>query len=165
HVVFGRRELTDDRVVTRSLRWESLWLVLPREHHLGPSATVSLEAVAIDPFVFPRRSVSPVTYDTMLGLCRAAGFSPTIAYDVDRLDLVPAYVAAGLGVGLVPEYFRVAGDRMASFHPIAELPTWLELVVMHLATHRPSVLGAFLKVAAPARKQRSLSVRDLLAPR
>jgi DNA-binding transcriptional LysR family regulator len=163
-VVIGRREGSDDRVVTRSLRWENIWLVLPPDHHLGGSATVALEAVAGEPFVFPKRSASPATYDTMLGLCRSAGFSPQIVHEVERLDLVPAYAAGGLGLGLVPEYFRAAGDGLASFHPIAEIPAWLELVVMHLADPGQSSVGAFADVAARMSSARSASFSRSATP-
>ena len=148
HVVLGRREVIDERVTVRRLRWEPLWLVLPREHRLAPSATVALEAVAREPFVFPTRAASPAIYDTMLGLCRSAGFSPQIAYSVDRIDLVPAYVAANLGVGLVPDYFSVTGQHYASFRPIAELPAWLELVASYLVGDAPAVLLPFVDLAA-----------------
>jgi DNA-binding transcriptional LysR family regulator len=157
HVVFGRRELSDDRVAVCSLRWDSLWLVLPRDHRLGPSASVALEAVAGEPFVFPTRAASPATYDTMLGLCRSAGFSPHIAYDVDRIDLVPAYVAANLGVGLVPDYFSAGGEHLACFRPVAELPAWLELALTHLVGTQVAVLSGFIDIATRVAKMRWLS--------
>lgn len=157
HVVFGRRELADDRIEVHRLRWDSLWLVLPRDHRLGPSASVGLEALASEPFVFPTRAASPATYDTMLGLCRLAGFSPHIAYDVDRLDLVPAYVAANLGVGLVPDYFSAAGEHLACYRPIAELPAWLELAVTYLSGNQLPILPAFLELATRVAKTRWLS--------
>jgi DNA-binding transcriptional LysR family regulator len=164
HIALGRREGADRRTTTHSLKWEALLLALPRDHRLATSTVVALEAVAWEPFVFPVRSASPVTYDTMLGLCRATGFSPRIAYEVDRIDLVPVYVAAGLGVGLVPEYFRITGDRLASFHPIAELPAWLELVVTHLAQCGPAILDAFTEVAIRVSKRRWLSSLGSSAP-
>jgi DNA-binding transcriptional LysR family regulator len=157
HVVLGRREVIDERVMVKRLRWEPLWLVLPREHRLAPSATVALEAIARDPFVVPARAASPALYDTMLGLCRSAGFSPQIAYTVDRIDLVPAYVAANLGVGLVPDYFSVAGQHYACFRPIAELPAWLELVASYLVSDPPAVLLPFVEVAAKVARMGLLS--------
>jgi DNA-binding transcriptional LysR family regulator len=36
-------------------------------------------------------------------MCLAAGFSPTIAYEGDDLPVVLGFVAAGLGVSIVPE--------------------------------------------------------------
>ncbi|HEY7046298.1 MAG TPA: LysR substrate-binding domain-containing protein [Jatrophihabitantaceae bacterium] len=47
--------------------------------------------------------------ETTTAACRAAGFEPTLAVEGGEMDAVLSFVAAGVGVAIVPE--TVAGDR------------------------------------------------------
>jgi DNA-binding transcriptional LysR family regulator len=47
--------------------------------------------------------------ETTIAACRAAGFEPTLAVEGGEMDAVLSFVAAGVGVAIVPE--TVAGDR------------------------------------------------------
>jgi DNA-binding transcriptional LysR family regulator len=147
HVAFGRREVADERLVVHSLRWDQVWAALPRDHRLVTSTAVALEALARDAFILPRRDASPAAYDAVVSLCRNAGFSPRVGHAIDRLDLAPGYVAAGLGVALVPEHLRLPGDRLVNFRPLVEMAAWLELVVTCLPGVESQMVDPFVAVA------------------
>lgn len=98
-------ELTAHRVVGAGFEWqkvlvEPLVLAVPVQHPLAGRESVALAEVADEPFVLRR---APSTMRTScLDLCGAAGFEPTVAFEADDLPTVRGFVAAGLGVSVVP---------------------------------------------------------------
>jgi LysR family transcriptional regulator, transcription activator of glutamate synthase operon len=102
-------EITTSRVFHADLEWrrvaiEPLLLCVARDHRLAESTSVDLADVAGEPFIM-RRAPSGMR-DTVLELCAAAGFTPSIAFEVDDLPTVRGFVGAGLGVAVVPALGR-----------------------------------------------------------
>lgn len=98
-------ELTAHRVHEPGVAWrrvllEPLVLSVPRDHRLAGRSEVALAEVAGDPFVM--RSAPSRMREQAVALCRAAGFEPQVAYEADDLPTVRGFVAAGLGVSVVP---------------------------------------------------------------
>src|SRR5215472_5679593 len=61
-----------------------------------------------------RRAADPVALDRLAGrACAVAGFAPRITHTIDDYDLVLRMVAAGLGVGFVPELALQGADAKA----------------------------------------------------
>lgn len=84
----------------RALRAEPLHLAVPAGHRLAGRRTVSLADAAAEPFVMLRRTYA--LRGLSQRLCRAAGFDPVVAFEGDDLPTVAGFVAAGLGVAIVP---------------------------------------------------------------
>lgn len=94
----------------RTLRAELLYqdpvvLLLPREHRLA-GVPVRMEALAEEPFVMCERAVTPVLFDSIVGLCAKAGFSPKIVNSSSTWSGVVTLVEAGEGIALVPSGVR-----------------------------------------------------------
>src|ERR1700742_3711297 len=99
----GSRRRPDVSVHTRLIAIEPLRLALPREHRLASVAghrQVGLAEVAAEPFI-SLRSASGLRRLTD-HLCEQAGFSPTVIFEGDDLSNVRGFVAAGLGVAVLP---------------------------------------------------------------
>ncbi len=98
-------ELTTERVTGDGVHWrriaiEPLRLAVPAGHRLADESMVALSEVAAESFVL-RRAPSAMR-EQVLRLCAAAGFTPRIDQEVDDLPTVRGFVAAGLGVSVVP---------------------------------------------------------------
>lgn len=99
-------EITARRPRNPVVRWERLLvqpltLAVPPRHRFARLDAVSLEEAGEEDFVMLRpawdlRAVSDE-------LCRTAGFAPRVAFEVDDLPVVHGFVAAGLGVAIVPD--------------------------------------------------------------
>ncbi|MFE5831101.1 LysR substrate-binding domain-containing protein [Streptomyces sp. NPDC056488] len=75
--------------------------VLPKGHPLaGRRAAVDLAALAAEPWVGSERP-GPCL-DAVLDACAAAGFSPDVAVECEEYATAQGFVAAGLGVSLIP---------------------------------------------------------------
>ena len=100
---FTARRPRNPEVEWRHLVSQRLDLALPSRHPLADREAVSLADVAADDFVMlrPAWELRALTD----ALCADAGFAPRVAFEGDDLRVVSGFVAAGLGVAVMP-----AGD-------------------------------------------------------
>lgn len=93
---------------------EPLRLIVPAGHRLAQRTSTPLVAAAAEPFIAIRESAAlRRACDT---LCRAAGVEPQTVLVADDLPTMRGYVAAGLGVAIVPTLWddtaEPAGGRL-----------------------------------------------------
>ena len=79
---------------------EPLLLAVPGGHPVAARGRVSLAEVSGEDFVMLRPTWELRHLSEQL--CGAAGFTPRVAFEGDDLPMVTGFVAAGLGVGIVP---------------------------------------------------------------
>jgi DNA-binding transcriptional LysR family regulator len=96
----GTRRPRDLAVHTRPVALEPLHLALPRDHRLAGQPRLHLAEVSGEDFVSlrPASALRRLTDD----LCEQAGFRPAVVFEGDDLSTVRGFVAAGLGVAIVP---------------------------------------------------------------
>jgi DNA-binding transcriptional LysR family regulator len=151
---------------TKGLRLTSLGVqrvvaALPVGHPASDDPPLRLEAIAGGPIVVLRRDANPPFYDAVLSVCRAAGASPQLFEisdgDVERLLLA---VAAGAGVGLVPDSMReryvASGVRFVALDTDNEPSVPSVVATRTDSTHMPT--AAFLRAASET--ARSLAVLE-----
>jgi len=113
----GTRHPHDAQAHMRLIALEPLRLALPREHPLAGRRQIRLAEVAGEPFI-GLRSASALRRLTD-DLCERAGFRPAVIFEGDDLSNVRGFVAAGLGVAVVPA--PRAGSPEAVPGPVAYL--------------------------------------------
>jgi LysR family transcriptional regulator, transcription activator of glutamate synthase operon len=96
----GTRRPSDPAVHSRRVAVEPLRLALPADHQLAGQQRIHLAQVSGEPFVGlrPASALRQLTDD----LCQQAGFRPAVVFEGDDLSTVRGFVAAGLGVAIVP---------------------------------------------------------------
>ena len=88
---------------TRPLLEEELLLAVPRRHPLASGQRrVRLAQLREEPFVLLREGAYDLR-DQTLAACRRSGFDPVVALDGGEMDSMLRFVAAGIGVALLPE--------------------------------------------------------------
>ncbi|QWF20965.1 LysR family transcriptional regulator [Nocardioides sp. LMS-CY] len=127
-----RPPVGDADVEVRHLRDEPLVAVLPESHPLAAAEAVAISDLRDEPFVgYPSQHRS-VVHDAVAAACRGAGFAPRPTEVAETSTLV-SFVAAGLGVALVPASVRHLRITGATYRPLAgRAPT----VALALATRR-----------------------------
>lgn len=92
----------DDRDVERILLLtETMHLALPASHALADRARVPLAELGDEDWL---SGACPSSCgEVVKASCRAAGFEPHIAYESDDYHVLQGFVAAGLGVTLLPD--------------------------------------------------------------
>jgi DNA-binding transcriptional LysR family regulator len=130
-------------------------LAVPASHPLACESRVTLANLAGVPFVMLARSTWAGLYDEVLGLCRAAGFSPHIQQEAKEFQTVIGLVAGGLGVAVVPASARNLHARDVVYK---EVDGPMPQARMGLAWRRDDAspaLAAFLEVARTVRLHQS----------
>jgi LysR family transcriptional regulator, transcription activator of glutamate synthase operon len=99
---------TDPTVRWRRLLVEPLWLAVPSTHPLARRSRIQLAEASSEPFIMLR----PTSLLRQLcdDLCQEAGFQPTVSFEGDDLPTVRGFVAAGLGVAIVPALHQGSPD-------------------------------------------------------
>jgi DNA-binding transcriptional LysR family regulator len=133
-----------DGLLTRAVSNDPLVAVLPARHRLVRRKRIRLEELAEDPFVFYTRSSGPVVYDTIVGYCRAAGFTPRIEQEAADVQTIVSLVAAGLGVSLLIGPTPPSNPDAVVYRELSDdLPPW-QLSVAWSPDNRSPVLARFL---------------------
>lgn len=99
---YAKGEEPEDDLVRVHLLDDPYRAMLPLEHPLAGQRSVELTDLADDDWVAAVGG-NGFAYDDTLDLCRRAGFMPTFVAHAVEFPAAQAYVAAGIGVGLVPE--------------------------------------------------------------
>lgn len=99
---------------------EPLLAMIPRDHPLASQSTVSLSALAKEPFVFFDPHVGTGLYDDILGLMRRYGLAPMITQEVGEAMTIIGLVSAGLGVSILPASFKRVQLSEMRWVPIAQ---------------------------------------------
>ena len=73
---------------------------MPSGHRLARRALIPLAEVSSEPFIMLRPT--SLLRQRCEDLCQEAGFRPTLGFEGDDLPTVRGFVAAGLGVAIVP---------------------------------------------------------------
>ncbi|HEX3851071.1 MAG TPA: LysR substrate-binding domain-containing protein [Polyangiaceae bacterium] len=141
-VGFVRSAVDDPALGAELVRRESLMVVLPDDHRLAAQRTIPLEALKHEPFVMFPRARGPAFFDQLMGLCRAAGFTPHIVQDAPQLDII-SMVAAGFGVSIMPSSMRNFRRPGLSFRAIVGAPQ-VELSIVWRHQNLSPALHKFL---------------------
>ncbi|MCM0621206.1 LysR family transcriptional regulator [Nocardioides bruguierae] len=140
-----RPPVGDPAIEVHPLRRERLVVVLPETHRLAGHGAVDLAALADDPFVTYPSHQRSVVHDAVLAACQDAGFTPH-GTEVAETSTLVSFVAAGLGVALVPEsvqHLRITG---ATYRPLVAASADVDLAVAHRAGDASPVLARVLDV-------------------
>jgi DNA-binding transcriptional LysR family regulator len=75
--------------------------VISKDHRLARRKTLELGDIGADVWINTTRR--DLCHQVILGACRAAGFEPNVAFEVDEIATSQALVGRGVGVTLLPE--------------------------------------------------------------
>src|ERR687896_485794 len=83
-------------LLRRRLLVDDLYVVLPERHRLARRETVRVADLEGEPLILPRRDTPAARFRSVVEhLCSQEGFEPQVAYELDDLPAVQAFVAAG----------------------------------------------------------------------
>src|SRR4051794_40079364 len=107
----------------RTLRSERLVAVLPAHHPLAGRRRIGLARLKDEPFVIHPSGRRSSMHAQVLAACAAAGFEPSSLLEVSETATLVVFVAAGLGVALVPEPVRSLGLEGVAYVALTDAPT------------------------------------------
>src|SRR5450755_233248 len=96
----GTRRSSDPALESRLVAVEPLRVAVPQDHRLAARPGIALAEVSDESFVALRQNSALRRLSDEL--CDEAGFRPDVVFEGDDLSTVRGFVAAGLGVAIVP---------------------------------------------------------------
>jgi len=141
-----RPPVRDGDLAVEVVRSEPLVAVLPEAHPLAEADSVPLEELEGEPFVVYPSHFRSVVHDAVEATCAAHGFHPRVALEVSETATLVSFVAAGLGVSLVPESVRHMTVHGAVYRPLARDAAAVELAVAWRRADTSPVLERALEV-------------------
>ncbi|WP_313621112.1 LysR substrate-binding domain-containing protein [Achromobacter sp.] len=99
----------DRGVMMETVLEETMLAAFPADHPLVKGRSrkrIALSELADESLILYRRHSGPGLYDAIIAACSAEGFSPRITQEAPRMLSTLSFVAAGLGVSLVPASLR-----------------------------------------------------------
>ncbi|WP_050182904.1 LysR family transcriptional regulator [Domibacillus robiginosus] len=104
--------IADNKQIEWTQLWnEELFLIVPSDHPLSRHESVTLQEIAKETFVLLEkgngiRGITDRLFDE-------AGISPEITFEGEEIHTIVAFVAAGLGVTLIPEFKGIDWTRVS----------------------------------------------------
>ena len=128
---------------------EQLIVALPEEHPLARRSpkSVRLNLLAKERFFLGARQNAPVFNPWLVVLCQQAGFQPNVVQEADQPSTLLNYVAAGLGITILPAQFSRLATPGVCFIPLAKDVPKYRYCAAWRKDGRTPVLERFLKVA------------------
>jgi DNA-binding transcriptional LysR family regulator len=133
-------------LTSRVVAEDALVAVLPAGHRLARRKRLGLAELADEPFVFYSRPSGPAVHDTIVGFCRAAGFTPRIEQEAADVQTIVSLVAAGLGISLLIGPTPPSNPDTVVYRELSDdLPAW-QLSVAWSPDNSSPVLARFLEL-------------------
>ncbi|MFB7032734.1 LysR family transcriptional regulator, partial [Streptomyces sp. NPDC056295] len=137
---------------------ERISVALPSGHALAGADAADLARLSGEDFVLPDPAALPTLAEQLRLACRRAGFAPRAAAVADDLSGLLSYVAAGLGISLLPEELRHFPAGGVSFVPLSG-PAGPLRTAVH-AVHRPDPDAAVTRLLELVTSLRPPSAAD-----
>jgi DNA-binding transcriptional LysR family regulator len=128
-----------------TLREERYVVALPEDHRLATRSRLRLADLRDEDLIVHSGHGRSAMYDAVVGLCRDAGFEPAIRHEVAETSTLVTFVAAGLGVAIVPEPVAELVVAGATYRPLASRAR-MDLVVATRADDDSAALARTLRV-------------------
>jgi len=122
---------------------EPLIVAIPEGHPLShhSSESISVKALANEPFILFPRKVGPTLYDAIISFCQQSGFSPTVVQEVFPQQTILGLVASGHGISLIHASVERIQQRGVIIRSLKEITPQLEsAIVWSPDTPHPALL-------------------------
>jgi LysR family transcriptional regulator, benzoate and cis,cis-muconate-responsive activator of ben and cat genes len=145
-------------LVVHTVREDRMALMLPDTHPLARKKRLPLRALAREPLILFPASPRPSWADTVVAACREAGFEPIVAQEAMESATVVSFVAAGVGIAIVPEGLKVLARAGVVFRLVAPPAPVTRLAAVHRAGELAPTVASFLDVVRELWPQRAASL-------
>lgn len=117
-----RPPVNDPDLHLEVVRHEAMTAVVPTDHPLARQSAVRLSDLAGEPFISYPSHLRSVVMEVVVDSCQQAGFTPDIRHEVGETSTLVSFVAAELGVAMVPASVKQLQITGAVYVPIVDAP-------------------------------------------
>jgi DNA-binding transcriptional LysR family regulator len=112
---------------------EPMLAVVASTHPLAARDAIELNELAGEPFILYPRKLGTGVYDAVMQACIAAGFQPHAGLEVPQMTSVVTFVAAGMGVSVLPATMSQLQAEGVRYLPLKRNPPIANLAIAYRA--------------------------------
>ena len=124
---------------------EKIVLAVPKTHPLASRKSVRLLDLVGYPFVWIKRSNSPMYYDLILSKCNQAGLTLNVVQEGTTETIILSLVEAGIGITFMTESAKYRHSQNVAFIDVSDLRASIVLKAMWKANDKSPALRELLK--------------------
>lgn len=124
---------------------EPLYALLHRDHPLAKQQSLSVQALASEPFVFFDPQVGTALYSEILSMLQRYQIQPYITQEVGEAMTILGLVSTGLGVSILPASFKRVRLSDVVWIPLTEPDALSEVWLVWSRQREPSALLTHMK--------------------
>ncbi len=143
---FVREPQPDPELEIVTVMREPLRIAVNKSHPLAARPTIAVRHLAEEPFVLFPEELAPGLYAQVLGLCRAAGFTPRVVEESRELYTIVSLVEAGIGVSILPASVEKLGWRGVRYRAIPSASAETRIAAAWRRDRARPVVQAFMQV-------------------
>ena len=147
---FLRPPVRSRQLTVEVIHDEPLVAVVPAGHRLSEADMVAVEDLADEPFVAYASDLGSVLRERVEEACGEQGFVPEVAMEVTGTATLVSFVAAGIGVSLVPESVTGMTVSGAVYRPLVGAVPRAQIAVAWRTGNESELLARVLPVVQSA---------------
>lgn len=158
--IVGLTSITGHNFAVRVIDRSPIVLAVPQDWPLARKKSIALAELKGIPLIKSAYADNPSSRDTFERKCRAAGFTPNVAHEVNQSFPILKLVASGIAIGMVPAIAKVHNIQGVRFIPVKDKEWDVEMILGMIWTERtlPAAMKNFIDcvtdvTAASSRKQ------------
>ena len=136
----------DEALAVETVWREPLILALPETHSLSAQWDVPVQELRSETFITGPRNSRCGLYEQTIAICQQAGFSPRIIQEAKEMQIMLGFIAAGLGIALLPASFKHFQRPGVIYRRLQPSTPEIELAIAWRRDDPSPVLQAFLEV-------------------
>lgn len=127
------------------LHEEPFIVALPRKHPIAlQHSPVDISLLANEQFIMTPRNAGQSYYDAVISLCQHSGFSPQKTHEALELHTAVSFVAAGIGIALLPSSIQNVKNEEIIYKQIKKSSTTCKTGVAWNKHEHSSVVDSFI---------------------
>ncbi|MDM9383641.1 LysR substrate-binding domain-containing protein [Chlorogloeopsis sp. ULAP01] len=132
---------------------EPLVVALPQTHHLSNQSELNMANLNDETFIICPRHHKCGLYDHVIAVCHQAGFSPRLTQETSEVQSILGFVAAGLGVALLPASVTHLQKSGVVYRRLQPPTAELELAIAWQREKSSPMLPAFIEIVKEFARQ------------
>lgn len=130
----------DEKIETLLIKQEGFLVVVPKGHFLEKyTEPIDLKILKNEDFIMTPEGSGKGYYDSIITLCRSAGFYPNIVQNAQEQQTIITLVASELGIAIVPESTASIINEEVIFKKIKQENKKSTALAWHKDSQSPSV--------------------------
>jgi DNA-binding transcriptional LysR family regulator len=144
---FLRLPLSNDQLNIQVIHREEFVVILPKGHRLAKEKRIRIAQLQDEPFVVYGRRWAPGFFDSIMQMCAREDFSPNIVQETGEMYTAIALVAAGVGIGILPQSVVRAQPRNVVMKQLPKSTGSSAIALATRTSENSPVVHSFVSVA------------------